>query len=104
MLWRALRLVGRMMQAATANVVSQKDNRVLLLCDTARILYREGGRLELAAARRGARTVARCGARSATRLVGEIRQTAHAEGVQGIPRTPSGCVAGKKTTRVVLAS
>src|SRR5262252_1613914 len=33
------------------------------------------------APRRGARKVARCGARSATRLVGEIRQIAHAEGV-----------------------
>src|SRR5262252_1023555 len=37
------------------------------------------------APRRGARTIARCGAQSATRLVREIRQIAHAEGVQGIP-------------------
>ena len=34
--------------------------------------------------------IARCGARSATRLVIESGRVAHAESVRGIPRTPFG--------------
>jgi hypothetical protein len=40
--------------------------------------------------------LSRRGALCATRLVSEISRVTHAEGVQGIPRTPLGCAAWRK--------